>query len=114
VSGAGTLRAAHAVRATPAQQAQATAGAWLRAHALTGQVFMQLSGNETVAFALPASQVVTENSPAAWQAALHSPVARWIYMRHGDLVWNALHGSLSQYVLAEAGPGFRVYERRQS
>jgi hypothetical protein len=113
-TGVWTLR--QATQVTAAQRGEAEAADWLRVHADAGQVVMQLYGNETVAFALPASRVVTENSPGTWPAALREPAARWIYMRQGDLVWNALHGSqaLSGYVLADAGPGFRVYERRQS
>jgi len=116
--GIGSLRAARAARASASQQADLAAGAWLRAHAVAGggQVLMELSGNETVAFAVPSGQVVDEASSGLWQSALRAPVSHgigWIYMRRSDDVWNWLHGSawLSRYVLVYSAPDRRIYER---
>jgi hypothetical protein len=117
--GIGSLRAARAARASATQQADLAAGAWLRAHAggdPRGQVLMELSGNEAVAFAVPPGQVVDETSSGLWQPALRDPLSRgirWIYMRRDDDVWDRLHGSagLSRYALVYSGPDRLVYER---
>jgi hypothetical protein len=121
--GAGSLRAAQAVQAGPGQQADLAAGAWLRArtsgmHA-GGQVLMEMSGNEAVAFAIPAVQVVDEAGRGGWLSALSDPMSHgigWIYMRRSDDVWSRLQGSvaLSRYVLVYSSPDRRIYERQHS
>ncbi len=116
--GIGSLRAARAAQASASRQADLAAGAWLRAHAAGGgQVLMEVSGNEAVAFAVPSGQVVDEASSGLWQPALRAPLSHgigWIYMRRSDDVWNRLHGSawLSRYVLVYSAPDRRIYERR--
>jgi hypothetical protein len=114
--GTSSLRTARAARASASQQADLAAGAWLREHAGGGQVLMEVSGNEAVAFTVPASQVVDETSIGLWQPALRDPLSRgvrWIYMRRSDVVWNRLQGTamLSRYLLVYSGPDRRVYER---
>lgn len=118
--GIGSLRAARAAQASASQQADLATGAWLRAHAAAdgGQVLMELSGNEAVAFAVPPGQVVDEVSSGLWQSALRAPLSHgigWIYMRRSDDVWNWLHGSawLSRYVLVYSAPDRRIYERQR-
>jgi Glycosyl transferase family 2 len=114
--GIGSLRAAGAARASASQQAGLTAGTWLRAHASGGQVLMELSGNEAVAFPVPPGQVVDETSGGRWQRALRDPRSsgiQWICMRRHDDVWNRLHGSaeLARYALVYSSPDRLIYER---
>jgi hypothetical protein len=122
--GVGSLRAAQAVQASASHQADLAAGAWFRAHtsgtrAGGDQVLMEMSGNEAVAFAIPAGQVVDEAGRGVWLSALSDPLSHgvgWIYMRRSDDVWNRLQGSvaLSHYALVYSSPDRRIYERQHS
>jgi hypothetical protein len=115
--GISSLRMAQAARASASQQADLRAGAWLGTHG-GGQVLMEVSGNEAVAFAVPPGQVIDETSGGLWQSALRDPMSggiRWIYMRRSDDVWNQLHGSaeLSGYVRVYSSPDRSIYERHR-
>ena len=118
--GNGVLREAKAAGGSAAAQADARAGAWLRAHYSGGLILMQSAGNEPVLFdsRVPLGQVVYEDSTGQWQQALASPAAhdiRWIYMRRlpggPDAVWLALHGRprLLRYTVVYADPDRVIY-----
>jgi hypothetical protein len=118
------LREARAASMSPAVQADAQAGAWLRAHYAGGLVLMAVAGNETVLFDshIPLGHVVSENDPAKWQLALADPAGhdiRLIYARRTpgtpDAVWLALRGGagsasrLVRYTLAYADSDRVIY-----
>ena len=118
-----TLTEAVVFRAAPAEQANARAADWLRAHYDGGEVLMESFGNETVTFAsrIPLGQIVYEGSFRQWDPDLADPAGhgiRWIYMRRTpgsqDQVFRRLHGSpqLASYRLVYQDPDRLIYERR--
>jgi hypothetical protein len=120
VTGGAVLREAKAANGSAAAQADARAGAWLRAHYSGGPILMQSAGNEPVLFdsRVPLGRVVDEDSSGQWPQALVNPAAqgiRWIYMRRlpsgPDAVWLALHGRsrLTRYTVVYADPDRVIY-----